>query len=246
MDKRLDIKNLSVSYGSNKVLEDINLTINAGRLVGIIGPNGAGKSTLIKAILELIPIDSGEIEFCGEPLNKVREKLAYKPQSLEIDWDFPITVEDTVLLGTYPRLGLFNRPGRKEKEQAMKCLEKVGMAEFAKRQINELSGGQQQRVFLARSLAQNAECFFLDEPFVGIDSSSEKIMINILRDLRDNNKTIFVVHHDLMKVASYFDDIILINKELIAVGPVEDVFKTKIIEEAYNTPLSLPKDWEVK
>lgn len=245
MIQSLDIKNLSVSYGDNKVLDDINMSMDNGKLIGIIGPNGAGKSTFLKAALGLIPKDSGEVLFCGEPLNKVRTKIAYKPQSSLIDWDFPITVEDTVLLGTYPKLGLFKRPGQKEKDLAMECLEQVGMEDFSTRQINELSGGQQQRVFLARSLAQEAECFFLDEPFVGIDMASEKIMIDILKKLRDQGKTIFVVHHDLMKVGNYFDDVILLNKNLIAAGPVKDVFTPKLVEEAYGTQLSLPKSWEV-
>lgn len=246
MDHSLNLENLSVSYGENKVLKDITFSMNTGKLVGIVGPNGSGKSTLLKSILGLIPIDSGDVEFCGEPLSKVRKRIAYKPQSSQIDWDFPITVRDTVLLGTYPKLGLFNRPGEKEKARAMNCLEEVGMEEYSKRQINELSGGQQQRVFLARALAQQAECFFLDEPFVGIDASSEAIMMDTLRELRDKGKTIFVVHHDLMKIENYFDDMILINKKLIAAGPVKEVFTPKIMEEAYKTPLSLPQNWEVK
>lgn len=245
MSKSLDIENLNVSYGDNKVLQNINLSINTGRLVGIIGPNGAGKSTLIKAILGLIAIDSGTIQFCRESLNKVRKKIAYKPQSSQIDWDFPITVKDTVLLGTYPQLGLFKSPGKKERKRVVKALKKVGMKNYAEKQINELSGGQQQRVFLARALAQKAECFFLDEPFVGIDAASEKIMVNTLKKLRNRGKTIFVVHHDLMKVKNYFDDIILLNKKLIAAGSVKDVFKPKIMEKAYKVPLSLPQNWEV-
>lgn len=245
MSKSLKIKNLSVSYGENNVLRDINFSIKTGNLVGIVGPNGAGKSTLIKAILKLIPADSGKVEFCQEPLNKVRKKIAYKPQSSQIDWDFPIKVKDTVILGTYPQLGLFKRPGKKEEIKAMECLEKVGMESYAERQINELSGGQQQRVFLARALAQDAECFFLDEPFVGIDAASEKIMVATLKDLRDKGKTIFVVHHDLMKVKDYFDQLILLNKDLIAAGSVKEVFRPKIMEKAYQASLSLPQDWEV-
>lgn len=246
MHKSLDVENLSASYGETQVLENISFSMKAGRLIGIIGPNGSGKSTLLKGILGLIPLDTGEVKFCHEPLSKVRKRVAYKPQSSEIDWDFPITVIDTVLLGTYPKLGLFKRPGKRERDLAMKCLGKVGMADFAQRQISEMSGGQRQRVFLARALAQEAECFFLDEPFVGIDASSEEIIINNLKELRDLGKTIYLVHHDLTKVTSYFDDIILINKKLYGAGPVEDIFKKEIMEEAFGTSLSVFYNWEVK
>jgi iron/zinc/copper transport system ATP-binding protein len=246
LHKSLDVENLSASYGETQVLENISFSMKAGRLVGIIGPNGSGKSTLLKGILGLIPLDTGEVKFCHEPLSKVRKRVAYKPQSSEIDWDFPITVIDTVLLGTYPKLGLFKRPGKRERDLAMKCLGKVGMADFAQRQISEMSGGQRQRVFLARALAQEAECFFLDEPFVGIDASSEEIIINNLKELRDLGKTIYLVHHDLTKVTSYFDDIILINKKLYGAGPVEDIFKKEIMEEAFGSSLSVFYNWEVK
>lgn len=241
MYKALDIQNLHVSYNGKEVLKDINLSIDTGKLIGIIGPNGAGKSTLIKAILGLIPMDKGNIQIGGEALNKVRKKIAYIPQRSDIDWDFPILVKDTVLLGTYPKLGLFTRPRRKDKDWAMECLVKVGMEDYANSQIGELSGGQQQRVFVARALAQNANTFFLDEPFVGIDVSSEEIIINILRELRDEGKTVFVIHHDLSKVKGYFDDLILINKILIGAGSVDLVFKPKLMEVAYQGPLSFLK-----
>ena len=241
MYKALDVQNLHVSYNGNEVLKDISLSIDNGKLIGIIGPNGAGKSTLIKAILGLIPMDKGTIQIDGEKLNKVRKQIAYIPQRSDIDWDFPILVKDTVLLGTYPNLGLFNRPRRKDKDWAMECLVKVGMEDYANSQIGELSGGQQQRVFVARALAQNANTFFLDEPFVGIDVSSEEIIINILRELRDQGKTVFVIHHDLSKVKGYFDDLILINKILIGAGSVDLVFKPKLMEAAYQGPLSFLK-----
>ena len=241
MRKSLEVQNLYVSYSGNEVLKDINLSIDQGKLIGIIGPNGAGKSTLIKAILGLIPIDKGKIQINGESLNKIRKEIAYVPQRSNIDWDFPIIVKDTVLLGTYPKLGLFKRPTKKDKDLAMECLVKVGMEKYANNQIGELSGGQQQRVFVARSLAQNAEVFFLDEPFVGIDVTSEEIIINILKELRDEGKTVFVIHHDLTKVKGYFDDLILINKELIGAGSVDKVFKPKLMEAAYQGPLSILK-----
>lgn len=246
MEKAIEVKDLNVSYNSFKALEDVNLSMDKGRLVGILGPNGAGKSTLIKAILGLIPIDKGDIKIYGQDLNKMRKKIAYVPQRSDIDWDFPILVKDTVLLGTYPKLGLFKRPGKKEKILARECLAKVGMEEYSNSQIGNLSGGQQQRVFIARSLAQGAECFFLDEPFVGIDVFSEDIIINILRELRNEGKTIFVIHHDLLKVKDYFDDLIIINKRIFGAGPVDLVFSTKLMEAAYQAPLSILKNAGVK
>lgn len=246
MTTAIDIKHLHFSYHENEVLQDITFSLDKGRLIGIIGPNGAGKSTLLKAILGLVPLNKGEIKIYGKSLDQMRKNIAYVPQRSNIDWDFPIIVKDTVLLGTYPRLGVFHRPTKKEKDWAMDCLIKVGMEKFSNKQIGELSGGQQQRVFLARSLAQEAECFFLDEPFVGIDVSSEELIINILRELRDEGKTVFVVHHDLMKVEDYFDDLILINKELIGAGPVDSIFRPELMETAYQAPLSVLKNLGVK
>ncbi len=246
MHKAIEIKDLDVSYSGKKVLDDINLTIDTGKLIGIIGPNGAGKSTLIKAILGLIPIDKGEIRIYDKKLNDMRKHIAYIPQRSDIDWDFPITVKDSVLIGTYPKLGLFRRPGKKEKELAMESLKKVGMDGSSNKQISELSGGEQQRVFIARALAQEAECFFLDEPFVGVDVASEEIIINILRNLRNQGKTVFVIHHDLMKVKSYFDELILINKELVGTGPVDVIFKPEYMHVAYQAPLFMLKNMGVK
>ena len=241
MHKALNINRLHVSYQDTEALCNISLSVDKGKIVGIVGPNGAGKSTLIKAILGLTPIDSGSIEIYGQTLNEMRKRVAYVPQRANIDWNFPIIVKKTVLLGTYPRLGIFKRPKRKHREWAMECLQKVGMEEYAHRQIGELSGGEQQRVFVPRALAQKADCYFLDEPFIGIDATSENIIINILRELRNEGKTIFVVHHDLTKVEGLFDDIILINKELIGCGPVNQIFAPKLGEEAYDTSLSVLK-----
>lgn len=244
MSKALNIENLHVSYTGGEVLRNINLSMDTGRLIGIVGPNGSGKSTLIKSILGLIPTDKGEIEILGQPLHRVRQDIAYKPQYSDIDWDFPIIVKDVVLLGTYPKLGLFKRPSKEDKDWAMDCLIKVGMKKFAHRQIGELSGGQQQRVFLARSLAQKAECFFLDEPFVGIDVASEDVIIRTLKELRDQGKTVFVVHHDLMKVEDYFDDLIVVNKDLIGAGPVEHIFKPGLMQRAFQDPLAMIKNFK--
>lgn len=235
----VSVKNLHVSYHGKEVLKNISFEFNSHKLIGIIGPNGAGKSTLMKAVLNLIPKDKGTISFDGDSVELIRKNIAYVPQRSDIDWDFPITVIDTVLIGRYPRLGLFRRPKKSDKAFAYECLKQVNMEEFANRQIAELSGGQQQRVFLARALAQEAEYFFLDEPFVGIDVASEKTIISILKKLRDSGKTVFVVHHDLTKVVNYFDDLILINKQLIGAGPVQEVIKPEVINKAYNMDFGL-------
>jgi len=239
MQDTVTVNNLSVSYFGNQAVQNISFSFQTGKLIGIIGPNGAGKSTLMKAMLNLIPRDSGEVQICGQPVKNVRKNIAYVPQRNNIDWDFPILVKDTVLLGTYPKLGVFRRPKKADKEWAFHCLEKVGMQEYSKKQIAELSGGQQQRVFLARALAQNADFFFLDEPFVGIDVASEKTIIHILKRLRDEGKTVFVVHHDLTKVEEYFNELILINKELIESGPVQHVIRPELMTKAYSMDFSL-------
>lgn len=239
MKGSIDVRNLHVSYHGNEVVNNVSFSFEGGKLVGIIGPNGAGKSTLMKAILGIIPKDKGTISFYGKTIKQTQKQIAYVPQRSNIDWDFPITVEETVLLGTYPGLGYFKRPGKAEKIYAAECLRQVGMEEYSKRQIGELSGGQQQRIFLARALAQKAELFFLDEPFVGIDVSSEETIIGILKDLRDAGKAVFVVHHDLATVEDYFDDLIIINKELIDSGPVQTVFTPDLMAKAYRSDFSI-------
>ncbi|MCS0787628.1 metal ABC transporter ATP-binding protein [Cytobacillus firmus] len=230
----ISIEDLHVSYFGNEAVTGVSLTINTGNLVGIIGPNGAGKSTFLKAMLNLIPKDKGAVRVMGKSIAEVRKSIAYVPQRNDIDWDFPITVHDAVLIGTYPHLKLFRRPKKQDKEWAMECLQRVGMQDFSKRQIGELSGGQQQRVFLARALAQKADLFFLDEPFVGVDVSSEETIVNILKELCRQGKTVIVVHHDLSKANDYFNQLILLNKELISFGTVEEVFKPEVISKAYK------------
>lgn len=238
MTEAITISNLHVSYYGNEALKDIGVSISEGTLVGIIGPNGAGKSTLLKALLNLIPKDKGKITVLGSQSKDVRKRIAYVPQRSAIDWDFPITVKETVLIGTYPAVGILKRPGRKEKEWALQCLEKVDMLPYQDRQIGELSGGQQQRVFLARALAQEADLFLLDEPFVGIDVTSEEMIVRILKELRNEGKTVVVVHHDLSKAEKYFDELLLLNKELIASGTVKDVFTPSTIAKAYGGQLA--------
>ncbi|GKU80804.1 metal ABC transporter ATP-binding protein [Niallia sp. NCCP-28] len=228
------VKDLAVSYRGNPALFDLSVELESGRLIGIVGPNGAGKSTFMKALLELTPKDKGKVEIFQEPVKKNKKRIAYVPQRSNIDWTFPITVIDTVLLGTYPLLGLFHRPGKKEKAWAYECLKRVGMEAYAKRQIGELSGGQQQRVFMARALAQKPKLYLLDEPFVGIDMASEEVIVQILKELKDEGSTVLVVHHDLSKVEKYFDDLVLLNKTIIKAGPVHEVFTRKYIMQAYD------------
>lgn len=245
MGHAIEVNDLYVSYYGKQVLKNVSFTMEAGRLIGIVGPNGAGKSTLMKAVLGLIPKDRGAVLIDGQPIKNVRKKIAYVPQRATIDWDFPITVIDTVLLGTYPSLGLFKRPKKEHRDWAYHCLAKVGMESFAKNQIGELSGGQQQRVFLARALAQKADIFFLDEPFVGIDVTSEALIIKILKELRDEGKTALVVHHDLTKVKDYFNDLIIVNGEIIGAGAVEKVMVPDTMKKAFKAQFSLWDAMEV-
>lgn len=219
----LDIRNLSVTYQNNvRALEDVSVSISSGKLVGIIGPNGAGKSTLLKGILGMVE-RTGNVSFKESTIEEVQKQVAYVEQKGNLDMDFPITVLQCVLLGTYPKLGWLKRPGKKEKETALDALERVGMEDFASRHISELSGGQFQRILIARTLAQDADLIFLDEPFSAIDIKSEGIIMDQLFELRDQGKTILIVHHDLTKVAHYFDELILLNHRLIASGKVEEV-----------------------
>lgn len=234
MDNNVRIEDLSVSYQGKRALQTVDLVLRENKLTGIIGPNGAGKSTLMKAALGLIPKGSGTVTYLNEPLKNNQCRFAYVEQRQNADLSFPIDVFGVVLLGTYPKVGLIRRPGKKEKELAWHCLEKVGMADFAARQIGELSGGQLQRVFIARALAQEADWFFLDEPFVGIDASSERTIIDLLKQLRDEGKSIVIVHHDLHKVHDYFDDLVLLNKQVIAYGEVAETFTVENLQKGYG------------
>lgn len=229
----LSVNGLNVSYHGDEAIKNVSFELESGNLVGVIGPNGAGKSTLLKALLNLIPKDNGEILIHGQSINEFRKKIAYVPQRNNIDWDFPVTVMDTVIMGTYPNMGLFQRPGKKDKVWAYECLEKVGMEDYRNRQIGELSGGQQQRVFLARALTQKTDLYFLDEPFVGVDLGSEETIIQILKELRDAGKTVIVVHHDLTKADVYFNKLLLLNRELIGFGSVQEVFRPDVLVKAY-------------
>ena len=221
---------LTVSYGGEPALWNVDLEIPELSMTGILGPNGAGKSTLLKAILGVIPRLSGSVDVAGTQITPV----AYVPQRTTVDWDFPTTVLDLVMMGTYGRLRWFQRPGRQEREDAMAALEQVRMTEFADRQIGELSGGQQQRIFLARAFVQQASIYLLDEPFAGVDAKTETLIIEILRQLRETGNTIVFVHHDLTTVRSYFDHVVLLNRRLIETGPVGDVFTEENIQQTYG------------
>jgi manganese/zinc/iron transport system ATP- binding protein len=235
----LEIHDMTVAYHRRPVLWDVDLAVPEGKLVGIVGPNGAGKTTLIKAALGLVPLASGKVEIYGKPYDEQRHLVGYVPQRESVDWDFPVTVRDVVLMGTYGRLGWFRRPGRKERETADKCLDQVGMRSFANRQIRQLSGGQQQRVFLARALAEEAKVYFLDEPFAGVDAATEQAIVTLMQQLRSAGKTVFVVHHDLQTVREYFDFVILLNMRLVACGPVDTTFTNENLQKTYGGRLTL-------
>lgn len=235
----LEVHDLTVAYRKKPVLWGVDFEIAPGQLVGILGPNGAGKSTLIKAAMGLLPLSSGWVEVCGEPLEANRQMVGYVPQREDIDWDFPVNVMDVVLMGRYGKLGLFKRPKKKDHEIAYECLEKVNMHPFADRQISNLSGGQQQRVFLARALAQESDIYLMDEPFAGVDAATESAIITLLRELRDKGKTVFVVHHDLSTVPEYFDSVILLNARLIDYGPTKEIFTTENLGKTYGGQLTV-------
>lgn len=234
----LAVRGLTVSYGEKPAVFSVDMTVERGAMTAIIGPNGAGKSTLLKAALGIVTPLAGQIRVFGKPLAQARDRIAYVPQRASVDWDFPARVIDVVLMGLYPKLGLLGRLRRSHRETAMACLARVGMEEFASRQIGQLSGGQQQRVFLARALAQDADLYLLDEPFAGVDAATEKAIIGVLQTLRDAGKTVVAVHHDLSTVPAYFDRVFLINTRRIAEGPVETAFTAEALQEAYGGRLT--------
>ncbi|MDF2962476.1 MAG: manganese transporter ATP-binding protein [Paenibacillus sp.] len=235
----LTIDNLTVAYQNKPVLRDIAFEIPEGKLIGIVGPNGAGKSTLIKAALGLIPRVTGSVSIYGKPYGVQRKLVGYVPQRESVDWDFPISALDVVMMGRYGHLGWFKRPGAKERQIAMESLEKVGMTDYAGRQISQLSGGQQQRIFLARALCQDAMLYFMDEPFVGVDAATEKAIITLLNELKKQGKTVLVVHHDLATVKEYFDWVMLLNVQLMGIGPTEDIFTKDNLQQTYGGRLTL-------
>ncbi len=234
----LAIRELTVSYGEKPALFSVDTVIPAQSMTAIVGPNGAGKSTLLKAALGIVPRLSGNVQVFGEPVEEMQDKIAYVPQRASVDWDFPARVLDVVMMGLYPQLGLLGFIKPSQKKHVMECLERVGMAEFAERQIGQLSGGQQQRVFLARALAQNADLYLLDEPFAGVDAATEKAIIAVLQSLKENGRTVVCVHHDLATVADYFDHLLLVNIRKIADGPISEVFTSENLQATYGGRLA--------
>ena len=231
----VEINELQVRYGSKCALKSIDLAIAQNKITGIVGPNGAGKSTLLKAVLGLVPVHSGSIKVLGQDVVSGRKRIGYVPQRASVDWDFPITVRDLVTMGSYGRLGWIKRPGAKEYDEATDALNKLQIHELQDRQIGELSGGQQQRAFLARALMQDAPIFLLDETFTGIDATTELIILDLLNEMRDSGKTFVVVHHDLATTDKYMDDVVLLNQEVIASGPVERTLNEENVEATYGT-----------
>ena len=234
----LAIRGLTVTYGQKPAVFSVDMTIEQGKMTAIIGPNGAGKSTMLKAALGIIKPVSGQVQVFGRSLNDQRARIAYVPQRASVDWDFPTRVIDVVLMGLYRELGLLGRLRNRHKARAMQCLNRVGMHDFADRQIGQLSGGQQQRVFLARALAQEADLYLLDEPFAGVDAATEKAIISVLKSLRAEGKTVVAVHHDLATVADYFDNVFLINTRKVAEGPVATAFTGETLQAAYGGRLA--------
>ncbi|WMS41033.1 metal ABC transporter ATP-binding protein [Acuticoccus sp. MNP-M23] len=234
----LAIRGLTVSYGEKPAIFSVDATFAPHAMTAIVGPNGAGKSTLLKAALGVVPRLSGEVTVFGAPLKASRGRIAYVPQRASVDWDFPTTVIDVVMMGLFRQLGLLRRIGRRHRNTAMDALSRVGMADFAQRQIGQLSGGQQQRVFLARALAQGADLYLLDEPFAGVDAATERAIIDVLKTLKDDRKSVVCVHHDLATVRAYFDHVFLINVNKIAEGPVETAFTSDNLQATYGGRLA--------
>lgn len=233
------IEDVTIAYHRRPVLWNIDYQAPAGKLIAIVGPNGSGKTTLIKATLDLVPRAAGQVLIFGEPYSQQRHRVGYVPQRTSVDWDFPVSALDVVAMGMYRKIGWLRPVSRKFREAAKQALDRVGMMDFAGRQISQLSGGQQQRVFLARALAQNADLYFMDEPFAGVDASTERAIVDILRALRESGKTVIVVHHDLQTVHEYFDEVVLLNMRLIAAGPTADVFTPDNLRKTYGGKLAL-------
>jgi manganese/zinc/iron transport system ATP- binding protein len=242
----LELHDLTVSYAKKPVLYGVDVQVPQGALVGIIGPNGAGKSTMIRAIMGLTPASSGWVQIFGETFEKSRHRVGYVPQREQVDWDFPVNVMDVVLMGRYGRRGWLRRVTKEDKKIAEESLDKVGMLPFRNRQIANLSGGQQQRVFLARALAQQSDFYLMDEPFAGVDATTERAIVTLLQDLQSQGKTILVVHHDLTTAKEYFDHLLLLNMRLVAFGKTADVFTVEQLQKTYGGRLTILSDVAAK
>ncbi|SFT52318.1 manganese/zinc/iron transport system ATP-binding protein [Lishizhenia tianjinensis] len=235
----LEAHNLTVAYDKVPVLWDIDFELPTGKIIGIIGPNGSGKTTLLKTIMGLIKPASGYVKVFEQDLDEVRQRVAYVPQRESVDWDFPASVQDVVEMGRYRKNSLFRRLTQTDKEIVANAIEKVKLTAFKDRQISQLSGGQQQRVFIARALAQGADIFFMDEPFVGVDATTETAILDLLTTMRDEGKTVVIVHHDLQTVSGYFDHLVLLNTRVIACGPTAEVLTQENLSNAYGGQLTL-------
>lgn len=242
MTPALELHDLTVSYAKKPVLYGVDVQVPQGALVGIIGPNGAGKSTMIRAIMGLLPLSSGWVKVFDEPFAQSRHRVGYVPQREQVDWDFPVNVMDVVMMGRYGRLGWIKRPSREDRRIAEESLDKVGMLPFRNRQIANLSGGQQQRVFLARALAQQSDLYLMDEPFAGVDATTEHAIIALLRELKQQGKTILVVHHDLTTAREYFDHLLLLNMRLVAFGETGSTFTVDLLQKTYGGRLTILSD----
>ena len=242
----LELHDLTVSYAKKPVLYGVDVQVPQGALVGIIGPNGAGKSTMIRAIMGLTPASSGWVQIFGESFEKNRHRVGYVPQREQVDWDFPVNVMDVVLMGRYGRRGWLRRVTKEDKKIAEESLDKVGMLPFRNRQIANLSGGQQQRVFLARALAQQSDLYLMDEPFAGVDATTERAIVTLLQELQSQGKTILVVHHDLTTAKEYFDHLLLLNMRLVSFGKTQDVFTVEQLQKTYGGRLTILSDVAAK
>ncbi len=235
----IEVHNLTVTYNQLPVLWDVDFELPKGQIIGIVGPNGSGKSTLLKAIMDLLPLSSGYVKVLDKTLDQMRSSIAYVPQRESVDWNFPASVKDVVEMGRYQPGKLFRKLSKLDKDLALEAIEKVKLSPFSNRQIGELSGGQQQRVFIARSLAQGAEVYLMDEPFIGVDVATEKAIMELLQSMRDEGKTIIVVHHDLQSVTANFDYLVMLNTRLVAHGPIQDVLTAENLQATYGGQLNL-------
>lgn len=235
----LEVHNLTVTYNQMPVLWDVDFELPKGQIIGIVGPNGSGKSTLLKAIMGLLPLSSGFVKVLDKSLDQSRSSIAYVPQRESVDWNFPASVKDVVEMGRYEPGKLFRKLSTLDKQLAAEAIEKVKLTAFSKRQIGQLSGGQQQRVFIARALAQGAEIYLMDEPFIGVDVATEKAIMDLLLAMRDEGKTIVVVHHDLQSVTANFDYLVMLNTRLVAHGPIQSVLTTENLQATYGGQLNL-------
>jgi manganese/zinc/iron transport system ATP- binding protein len=238
----LEIHDLTVSYDRKPVLYGVDAVVETGSLVGVVGPNGAGKSTLIKTIMGIVQPNGGWVKIFGQPYKKAVTRVGYVPQRESVDWDFPVSVMDVVLMGRYGHAGLMRRVSKRDRRIASECLEKVNMQPFSDRQIGNLSGGQQQRVFLARALAQESDLYLMDEPFAGVDAATETAIVELLRDLKERGKTLIVVHHDLSSAREYFDKLMLLNMRLVAYGEMEKTFTPDLLQKTYGGRLTILSD----